>query len=409
MAAQIVAPVAVEHVGSGGGEFRQITQHFPLDEGVTGEAQLVAMAAQAAPTVVDERTLGLFGGQAAGTADLVVEEGMVQPEGVAQARHILAFLPLLPVQPPEIHALLLQGMQHGVEIGIGPGTLVHAERHAGMIAVAFHIATGAVIVVGTREIILHESRIHLLPHYDTGGRVQVQGGLQVHAVHLVQESFGVLDEVPVPGIAGPADALAELVPALAPCGTPPGLVPVHVNHHHVDGQFPLAEFLSQRDEFLVCIGPVAAPPVAEDEFRRHGDAARHLGVIGQGGLIVVSVGKQVQVLPLAFRTGCYPFTPVAVIGHKQVALALVHYGPAVAGEDAFLHGVVVVDLVRTLAAVQRAGSAHQVALVFHTGVPFYGFSVHLEGDLQVFGRQRTTLFPLKSEGNRLSFDCKRLF
>ncbi len=134
------------------------------------------MAAQTAPAVVDDRTLCIFAlGHA--LAHLVVEEGVIEPEGIAEILHIFALLPLLPVEPPEVHALLLERMDDGVEVGVSPLSLVHSERHRSLVAglsglrirtcelvaaFAIDIALRAVIVVGAGEIILDESLITIL-------------------------------------------------------------------------------------------------------------------------------------------------------------------------------------------------------------------------------------------------------
>ena len=101
----------------------------------------------------------------------------------------------------------------------------------------------------------------------------------------------------------------------------------------------------------------------------------------------MSVGKEIEVLAILDRTFGHPFAPVGAAFHKDVAPALVHHGPAVAGQDARLHGVVVVDFLRTLATVQCAGGAHEVARCIGPGGPGNGFSAHAEACLQVVGRK----------------------
>ena len=188
VAAQVVAPVTVQHIRSRGGEFRQIAEHLPFDVSIAGKAQLIAVAAQTAPAVVNHRTDSFFGRLAAVHPDFVVEKDMVEPEGVAQARHIAALFVLLPVEPPEIHALPLQRMNHAVEIGIRPGTLVEAVRYSGVIArlggsAINRLATlvdktlRSVVIICTGDIVSHKSRIHFFPRYDADGRMQVEGGL----------------------------------------------------------------------------------------------------------------------------------------------------------------------------------------------------------------------------------------
>ena len=187
MAADVVAPVTVTYVGGSGGEIRQEGEGLPGVVAVSGEADLVAVAAQAAPAVIDHGTRGLFGAEAAGAPHFVIEEGVVEPEGVAQALDVFALLPLLPVQPPEIHALALQRVDDAVEVGIGPGLLVDAEGHgaqlpflrgavlAGLgvtpeveerVPFVVLIALRAVVVLRAGKIILHEAFVAVLVGLD---------------------------------------------------------------------------------------------------------------------------------------------------------------------------------------------------------------------------------------------------
>ena len=278
-------------------------------------------------------------------------------------------------------------MDDGVEVGVGPGLLVHPERDGGVVAVVADIAFRAVVVFGAGEIVGHEGGIYLLADADARGRVQVQRGLQLHRVDLVEHAFRIGDQVAVPGVAGPADALVEFVAAQAARGALPGIMPVHVDDHHVDGQLAAAEFPGQADEFIVGVGPEAAPPVAEHEFGRERHFAGHFREIGQCGLVIVSVGEQVKILHAFFRSGRYPFAPVAVVFDEDVAGAFIHHGPAVTREDAGLHRVAVVDVFRTGAAVEGAGRAEQVAGGVEAGMPGDGLAVHLERGFQVVGRE----------------------
>ena len=93
----------------------------------------------------------------------------------------------------------------------------------------------------------------------------------------------------------------------------------------------------------------------------------------------MAVGENVEVLHVAFGTDCHPLAPVAVVGDEEMAFALVHDGPAVTGKDAKLHGVVVVDMVRSGTPVQGAGGTHQVARGLKARMPGDGLTVELEG------------------------------
>ena len=337
VSADVVAPVAVAHVGGGSGEIREELEDAPLVVRITGEAKLVAVAAKASPAVVDKRTLR-------SVALLIGKEGVVDPEGVAEAFHILGFYPLLPVKPPEIYALALQGADYAVEIGIGPFLLGHAVRDAGLVAGLTHgslvsgievaaivkdIVLGAVVVGGAGEIIGNEGGVAFLEGADAGGGVQVQGGLVAHAVQVSQKTLRIREKVPVPGVAGPSAALVKIVMAKALAHILIGIVPVHVNYHDVHGDIVLLHLAAKGQEFIVREDPVAAPPVAKRPLGRHGDAAGDLHEVPQGGRVVVSVGEEVPVQAVAFRPFSHP-----AIGPEKMAGRFIHHRPSVPGDDA---------------------------------------------------------------------------
>ena len=86
----VVAPVAIEHVGGGGVEVGLEVERFPADDGVAREAYLVAVVTQPAPAVVEHRALLAM-------ALHVGEGGIVYPPGVAEPWELLVVESLLPV------------------------------------------------------------------------------------------------------------------------------------------------------------------------------------------------------------------------------------------------------------------------------------------------------------------------
>jgi len=99
MAANIVAPVGVADVGSGRREPGLEGERIPYGDGVSGEADLVAVIAQAAPAVEEQRPLAL--------ALLVSEVDIVEPPSGVDSRHPRVRI-LLPVNPPEVDTLLFE-------------------------------------------------------------------------------------------------------------------------------------------------------------------------------------------------------------------------------------------------------------------------------------------------------------
>ena len=164
---------------------------------------------------------------------------------------VFAVFPLLPVEPPEVDALLFEGVDDAVKIGVGPCLLADAEGHGGTIAlaaclcgvvllyeaerlIAIDIVVRTVVVGGARQVVAHETVVAVLVGLDAGSGMEVEGGLEIHAVQCGEESGRVGEEVAVPCVARPSTALAELVASEALGHGLPCLVPVHVHNHHVD-------------------------------------------------------------------------------------------------------------------------------------------------------------------------------
>ena len=73
MAADVVAPIRVAHVGSGGREVRLEGKRIPHRYGVSGKSDLIAVISEAAPAVKEQRAFAL--------TLLVGEEDVVNPPG----------------------------------------------------------------------------------------------------------------------------------------------------------------------------------------------------------------------------------------------------------------------------------------------------------------------------------------
>ena len=391
--AYVVAPPGIAYVGCLRGEFRQISQHLPGGVGISRKTYLITVAAYAAPAMVDHRT-GSILALAGAAAGQVVPEGIVEPEGVAEALDVFAFAELLPVEPPEIHSLLLDGMQHGVEVGIRPLLLVHAEGDVGGGAVGLEVVLRAVVVAGAGEVIRLEALVGLFEDLQAGCRVQVEGGLEMMAVEFLEGAFGLGEEFLLPGVSSPAQALPGLV--LAPFGLayavernlllPVGIVPVHVDDEHVGGDVIGVEVLRQVHQFGIGVQPIAAPPVSQGVFGREGDAAGDLHEVAKGLCVLVAVCEDVPVDTLAFGALFHPVFPVGIHRHQQVAVGFIYQSPSVAGDDSGVEGVLgqpalrVVD-VDSVVSVEGAAGAEQVAGGIVPGLP----AILVEGYLQVAG------------------------
>ncbi len=182
--------------------------------------------------------------------------------------------------------------------------------------------------------------------------MQVERRAQAVFRRPVEECFGIRKVGRVPRVPGPPLGLSRLVFGGI---VPPQLervVPVHVDHEHVERHVERVELVDQVPELLVGVGPVARPPGAEREAGRHRHATGHLDEVGQCALVVVPVAEEIEVLALARRPRDDPAGPV-----KQGSPAVIHHGPACARQQAGLQGN------RTLGTVQRACRSLEVSTV----------------------------------------------
>ena len=239
------------------------------------------MVAQSAPAVVEH-------GSCLAVALHVGECGVVEPPCVAQSCEFFVVRPLLPVEPPEVHALFLHRAQylavpsfHETLVGSQPWNVlllggVHAHPF-GKVAV--------MCVVGVYAV----------------GRMQIECHVEIVAFHPFQEFCVVGEESFVPCVSAPC-SLAGF-----------GVMPVHVDYEHVEGESVVLHVVHEAAQFVVAVRPVARPPVAEGVawWQRH--LASKRGVVLQGFLVVVSVGEEIPVLRIALiGTFLHP-CPVGVV------------------------------------------------------------------------------------------------
>ena len=356
VSADVVTPVAVAYVRVGRGEVGQERQTLPCGEDVARECRLVSVRAQSAPAMIDHRPF-------VGRELAVAEKGVVEPERIAYRRHILALLPLLPVEPPEVDALPLQRVQDGLEVAVGPLLLAYAERY-GLARFLPAVVLGEVVV---------GSLVGLYARC----RVEIERYFQVAPVRPADEVLGRGEQLAFPRVARPADALAVLVALGVDARQTPRVVPLHVDYQNVDRYGEALYLLDQPHQLVVGVLPVAAPPVAEGILGRQGLTSADAHVVGHGGGVVVAVCHDIPVDAVALAAFGDPPAPAGVVVGDDRAGALVEDDPAVARYDAGVERLVEVPAV---GAVERAHGALQVALVLHAGAPYYLAAVHRELD-----------------------------
>ena len=145
-------------------------------------------------------------------------------------------------------------------------------------------------------------------------------------------------------------------------------VPVHIDGSHGNGQLLLDEGIHQILIFVLSIGIVAAPPVAQGILGNQGHLTGQGEEMLQAAAIIMAIGKEVKV-----RAAFSGQNRTILL--QQQALAVVHHRNAGTGEDTLLQLGCAVD------HIQGAGRAQQVALfkIGNNRTVRQGNAVHLPG------------------------------
>ena len=320
VAADVVAPPAVADVRGRRGELRLEVERRPRDVRVAGEADRVAVAARAGVAGEGQRAPALAPG-------VEVVEVVEHPQRVdALDARVLA---LLPVEPPEVHALRLERVVHDLEVGV-------EERRVG------DVEGDRLVALGIAPERLGHLRVGVLEAAHPVGGMHVERDAQPAAVELGEEALGVGEQLALPAVAGPAGAVAV--------GHRRDPVPVHVQHRDRERQLLLLEAVQQLAVGVGAVGVVAAPPVAERPARQHrraaGDGVERAQRVG----VVVAVGEDVEVGAAAVARA-----DPAVVGEHERA-RVVEGGDPEARDDPGVERDAAVDVVerpRRAAQVER--------------------------------------------------------
>jgi hypothetical protein len=242
------------------------------------------MISQAAPAVEEQWALAF--------PLLIREVNVVQPPGRADTFYLGVGL-LLPVQPPEVNALMFERMVQQIHV-VGCELLVGDVEGD---------------ILSSRRIDAHlfgHGWIGCFPRLNAGGRVKVECDLQALIVEVSKERLGVGEEEWVPGVAGPTQVVPRLIGLMHGFQLDLVEMPVHVDDEHIQRDIVFMEAAHEIIEFLVAIGPVTRPPDSEGEARRQRYAASDTDVVAECLLVVVTVAEEVPVLAVACRPQLNP-------------------------------------------------------------------------------------------------------
>ena len=318
VAADVVAPPPVAGVGGRGGELGLELQRRPGDHRVAGEAHRIPVTARSGVPGEGQRPPPVARG--------IEEVEMVQHPQRVDAVHP-GVLALLPVDPPEIDAVVLQTpVQYG-EVGLQEGRVGDVERDR----------------LAVRRITA-ESRGHVgvgvLVRTHSVGRVDVEGDPVAALVQLGEEGLRIGEQCAVPAVAGPAAAVARVDVVHA--------MPVHVEHRDRERQPVGGEAVQQLQVVLGGVGVVAAPPVPQRPARQHrrlaGDGVERVERL----LVVMTVGEHVQIQAAAVARG----DPAVVVEEERPRI--VQHGETARRHHAWLQRH------RAVGHVQSAGGAAQI-------------------------------------------------
>ena len=261
---------------------------------------------------------------------------------IEHPQRVQALLPghtaLLPVQPPEVDALVLKLVVQ-VEIRLH-------ELRAGQVELD-RFAAGRIDAH-----MLGGLGVAVLERADAVARVHVERGLEAMVAQRVQEALGIGEEVAVPGIAGPARAVLGVHVV--------DQMPVHVDDGRGERQPLMLEAIDQLQVLGLGVAVVAAPPVAHREpGQQRGRAGEAVEVL-HGLDVAVAVAEHIQILPLigarhhpgAERIGL-ALDGIGLDDH--VRRGIIDHGPAIVRDDAEPQLGLAVHL------VERARGAAQVA------------------------------------------------
>jgi hypothetical protein len=142
-------------------------------------------------------------------------------------------------------------------------------------------------------------RISRLVRPDAVCRMQIECSLQSQRVQVGEQSMGVGEEIPVPGVTGPSTRGVAGI----------GDVPVHVDDAYRQGQIMRSKVAHQVKQFVLAIGPVTAPPIAQRPAWKQGNGTAQAPIIAQACREIATVTKKIEIdtrLPLARSPSDHP-------------------------------------------------------------------------------------------------------
>ncbi len=246
---------------------------------------------------------------------------------------------LLPVQPPEIHARLLQGVVRVVIESVEVLFAAGVERQ--------RLLRG-----GVRSHGFHEIGVHLFVRLHAVGRMVVQRHVEPLLMEPLEEPFRIGNERRVPRVACPNLALAVRAGQARD-------VPVHVHDDDIEREIVLAVSFHNLPKILRRVPPIPGVPRAEDVLPRERHRAADARQGPQRRFVIGPVAEKIPVRVSVSRALPHP------IARQERSLRIIQQVPAVPRQHALA------QVHRAFHAVQRPDRPAQVLPVLLTGPPVH--------------------------------------
>mmetsp|Transcript_38772 Transcript_38772/g.153161 ORF Transcript_38772/g.153161 Transcript_38772/m.153161 type:complete len:211 (-) Transcript_38772:1119-1751(-) len=207
------------------------------------------MRAKAAPSMEYQSSNAVgFGNSYWPSAFHVVEEYVVEPDrGVKHLNRCNMFL--LPIEPPKVDPLLLEGPQNVVKPCIREFSITNVEGH--------------IVILDSARISPHCSghlRKVFLPWLNATSRVKIECHSQTLFVTPREKSRGIRKKRLVPRVASPTYRLSREIYHSPLHQFVCYLVPVHVDDQYVQWDLVLFKLLHKSLELICRARPPSAPP-----------------------------------------------------------------------------------------------------------------------------------------------------
>ena len=292
MASDVVAPPPISCIAGSCGKVGLESQALPGNNRITGKSDGVSVASDSGISGKGETPFS-----SPGTVQIMK---MVQHPKRIQSRN-LCDGSLLPVQPPEINALVLQRMMQLLKVHLQKMPVRHIKRHR---LPAFWIYSHTFrhplvgLLIGTYPV----------------RRMYIQCDLHISAVKPVHKLFWVREKLTVPGISGPAASVFRINIHQ---------MPVHIHNGHREGNPLPLKTLHQLLVFLLCVSVIAAPPVSEHPSGQQWCSAAEIVEVLYCLLIPVAIAEEIEI-NTSLRTQVHP----SILCNCHTA-AVIHNGKSV--------------------------------------------------------------------------------